>query len=357
MNIETLIRETNPAPLSAIPGPDSFEARSTLLRLIEAPNPRRRPTVGRLTFAGIGAVAVVVAAVVVAVTVSSTTKAVPASAATVLVNAAGVAAAQPTLPALNPGQYYYEKTVYLQNCTFVEQGADAATGLVYLSPIASETWTTLDGSGSEQSAPQGPGHFQTSKEQAIWAASGQPNECIQTSSTRDVPPSTPDDPGITSLPADPTALGALIAAGRVSDIGQVSAGNGRCPSQNGDSKQVFAPGQVCNVAAQFDIVNNLLGAPEAPTKVGPVLYQILAQLPGVEIIGTQTDALGRSGTAIEDPNSGDVVVLDRTNGSLLETETLATTKTSSPGVPVGAVLQSTTFGAVGIVNASGVVPN
>jgi photosystem II stability/assembly factor-like uncharacterized protein len=33
MNIETLVREANPAPLDTVPGPDSFEARRTLLQL------------------------------------------------------------------------------------------------------------------------------------------------------------------------------------------------------------------------------------------------------------------------------------------------------------------------------------
>ena len=96
-------------------------------------------------------------------------------------------------------------------------------------------------------------------------------------------------------------LAALIAAGRVTDAGRLTTGTGHCPSQNGESAQVFVHGQVCSVTAQFDIVNNLLELPVASNKLGPVLYRILAQLPGVEVIGTRTDALGRSGTAIEDP--------------------------------------------------------
>lgn len=303
-----------------------------------------------------------VAAVAIAVTVTITNvgEKPTVAAAAVLDRAAQVAAAQAVLPPLSSGQYYYEKSVILQNCGFsVLNSEGTQTPVFYLSPIVSETWTAADGSGSEQSAPQGSGHFLSSADQALWAASGQPNHCIQTTSTRAIPPSTPDEPGVTLLPSDPTTLGALLAAGRVNDVGQVSPSSpkGGCPSRSGDSAQVFAPGQVCNVAAQFDIVNNLLTFPVAPLILGPVLYHVLAQLPGVAIIGSRTDAIGRSGTAIEDPSSGDVVVLDPTTGLLLETEILTTTATASPGVPVGTVLYSVTYAPGGVANALGSVPN
>jgi hypothetical protein len=120
---------------------------------------------------------------------------------------------------------------------------------------------------------------------------------------------------------------------------------------------IVVPGQVCSVAAQFDIVNNLLKLPEASNKLGPVLYRILAQLPGVEVIGTRTDAFGRTGTAIEDPNSGDVVVLNATTRPLLEIENFSTDKLAVAGVPTGSVLDSTTFGGVSVVNADGALPS
>jgi hypothetical protein len=312
---------------------------------------------GRVKLVGLGTIAAGVA-VGVAVVAPTVTQTPVASAATVLIDAAGVAAAQAPLPALSPGQYYYEKTVVLQSCSFDEDGdgADSSAQAVYLSPMTKQVWTASDGSGRVETSPDGSGHFQTSAEQAAWAASGKPNECIEPGDTSTTPPSALSEPGIPSLPSDPTTLGTLIAAGRVTDGGELTPNTGHCPSQNGGSAQVFSPGQVCSVSAQFDIVNNLLGLPEAPAKLGPVLYRILAQLPGVEIIGTETDGLGRSGTAIEDPSGGDVVVLNPTDGTLLETETLATTATSSSGVPTGTVLQSTTFGTVGVVSGNSVVP-
>jgi hypothetical protein len=359
MNLEMLVREVNPAPLDSIPGPDSLQARRLVAQLTADHSQPPRWLTRRSTIAGLGAAAAAVAATVVVVTVSSTTQVAPASAASVLIKAAQVAAAQTVLPPLGSGQYYYEKTVILQNCSFGwnDNLSDESAQAVYLTPTASQFWTTSDGSGSVESAPQGPGHFQTAAEQMAWAKSGAPNECIEPASTTHYQPSVDREPGIPFLPSGPTTLAALIAAGRVTDAGQLRPGTGHCPSQNGESTQVFVPGQVCSVAAQFDIVNNLLELPEASHKLGPVLYRILAQLPGVEIIGTRTDALGRTGTAIEDPSSGDVVVLDTTTGALLEIETLSTTKLAVAGVPAGSVLNSTTFGDVRVVNADGTVPN
>jgi hypothetical protein len=314
---------------------------------------RRRQSV--LAVASVAALAVAITA-----TVTNVGQKPTFAAAAVLDRAAQAAVKHPALAPLRAGQYYYEKNVILQNCGFsVPSSAGTETPVVYLSSVVAETWTEANGSGREQTTPQGPGRFLSAQEQSLWAASGQSNPCLLPSDTRTIPPSTAAEPGVTSLPTDPTALGALLAAGRVNDVGQVypSSPTGWCPSQNGDAAQVFAPGQICNVAAQFDIVNNLLGYPGAPLLLGPVLYHVLAQLPGVEVIGSQSDAIGRTGTAIEDPSSGDVVVLDPSTGLLLETETLATSANSIPGVALGTVLDSTTYAAIGVANAMGSVPN
>ena len=93
-----------------------------------------------------------VAAVAIAVTVTITNvgEKPTVAAAAVLDRAAQVAAAQAVLPPLSSGQYYYEKSVILQNCGFsVLNSEGTQTPVFYLSPIVSETWTAADGSGSE----------------------------------------------------------------------------------------------------------------------------------------------------------------------------------------------------------------
>jgi hypothetical protein len=152
----------------------------------------------------------------------------------------------------------------------------------------------------------------------------------------------------------------LIAAGRVDDVGRVAPSATACPSKNGNAPQIYVDGEVCNVAAQFDIVNNLLVSPQGPAKLGAVLYQVMAELPGVKLIGSRTDAIGRTGTAIEDPSSGDVLVLDPTTGALLETETLVTRSAPmagvAPGLPIGTAINANTYGPHGVVNGEGLTP-
>ena len=76
-----------------------------------------------------------------------------------------------------------------------------------------------------------------------------------------------------------------------------------------------------------------------------------------ERFGQHTDAVGRTGTAIQDPSSGDVVVIDTVTGTLLETETIATGKTHFRGVPPGTVTGAVTYVTVAVVNAEGSTPS
>lgn len=88
MNIETIVRDANPAPLDTVPGPDSLEARRTLLRLtsgdqgpaaVRHRSPIKHPAV--LTVFGVAAL-VIAAIVTPIVTHRSTPSRVPATAAT-----------------------------------------------------------------------------------------------------------------------------------------------------------------------------------------------------------------------------------------------------------------------------------
>jgi hypothetical protein len=124
-----------------------------------------------------------------------------------------------------------------------------------------------------------------------------------------------------------------------------------CPSVPSSSEPQRDP---CSTASQFKTAVNLLSFPTAPQRLGAVLYEILAKLPGVMVIGSQVDALGRSGTAIEDPSSGNVFVLDPSTGDFLEWEQLATT--SSPGIAAGSLESAETFGPVSIVSGLGTLP-
>jgi hypothetical protein len=117
------------------------------------------------------------------------------------------------------------------------------------------------------------------------------------------------------------------------------------------------------VADQFLIAADLLFYPDGQAKLGAALYRVLAQLPGVIVIGSRTDTLGRSGTAIEDPSSGQVFVIDPTTGVLLEEQILATSQNASQGVSgtfrvrPGTELSTATLGPVSVVNDLGKIPS
>jgi hypothetical protein len=145
--------------------------------------------------------------------------------------------------------------------------------------------------------------------------------------------------------------------------GDVSASAKHCPVHSVDSSSEVPPGDMCSVADQFFIAANLLFYPDGQAKLGAARYRVLAQLAGVIVIGQRTDALGRTGTAIEDPGSGQVFVLDPTTGALLEEQVLATHQNASQGVSgtfrvrPGTVLSTATLGPVSVVNDLGNLPS
>lgn len=262
----------------------------------------------------------------------------PSAAAAVLTQAAAAATNQPPLPALGAGQYYYQANIEVQGCT-MQLPDDSA--VYYQDPETHKNWVASDGTGSVQLVAEPGGRWLTPQDQAKWQAAGSPrNGCAVTSGLLPLA----SDAAILALPTDPKVLGSLIAQGRIDDIGQMLPPQDQCTGTD-----------ACTTAREFDLVNNLLTSPVAVSKLGAVLYQILSQLPGVEVIGTRTDALGRTGTAVEDPSSGDVIVLDPSTGTLLETQSLAQVM-NPDGVTPGTVIGSVTFGPVSVVNGLGTLP-
>jgi hypothetical protein len=271
----------------------------------------------------------------------------PSAAAATLLQAAAAASSQPTLPLLGAGQYYYQANIEKQLCVWPLSSGTAVVN--YLNLNTHENWVAGNGTGSVRLVADPGGRWLTSQDKAKWQAAGSPkNFCSLTT------PLLPlgSDAAILALPTDPTVLGSLIAEGRVDDVGRILPAPGPCaqattsPTQNDSA---------CSIRGQFDVVNNLLTSPVAVNKLGAVFFHILSQLPGVELIGTRTDALGRSGTAVENPSSGDVLVLDPSTGNLLETQSLASAG-NTLGVTSGTVIGSVTFGPVSVVHGLGTLP-
>jgi hypothetical protein len=338
---------------------------------------RLAPTRTRVALATTGAVVITACSLVLGGAFNGTTPRTPHSSDAVvalLTDAATAAASQASVPRLRTGQYYYERNLVSSiNLCQVHTtsgggqvllgGAEPGDGPMfnYVQDATREEWSTAVNEGAVEDTLTGVGHLFDAAEQAAWLRDGSPSieHCADPLSggLQDIAAPTTGSGGVGDLPTDPTTLGSLIAAGRVNDVGQVSAGDGHCPSKAGDAPQIYPQGAVCSVSAQFDIANNLLVAPEGPQVVGPALYQILAKLPGVEELGTRTDALGRSGTAIEDPSTGTVFLIDTTTGALLEQQDIEVSlPAANSDVPVGTVRYSVSFGALSVVNGLGVRP-
>jgi len=294
------------------------------------------------------------------------------SAVTFLNHAIAVTNSQPPIPTLGAGQYYYESvhSSGIAACRVVTL-PDGSTGLyagttigqpflVYVVSWDQESWTTENGSGGVRDV-NGTGHFINSAQQSQWVADGSPslNNCAGPLTTSTISPTTtaPEDgSGILALPTSPSALGSLIAQGRVNPYGVVSPSNVMCPTTaRGGAPTPDANGQ-CSTTEQFDIASALLQQTEGPQLLGPALFHILAKLPGVSDVGSVTDAEGRVGVGIEYTGAGHstVFVIDPTSGQLLEEQSLASNSTlATGGISAGTVTSTITFGTLSVVNGLG----
>lgn len=86
--------------------------------------------------------------------------------------------------------------------------------------------------------------------------------------------------------------------------------------------------------AVFDTIGDLLVSPASP-EVRQALYRVAAGLPGVRLVGTVTDGIGRTGTAVERGDGRSTVryIIDPSSGELLETVVIA--NRDLPAVPAG----------------------
>jgi len=319
--------------------------------------PRVRATWRRPTLVGLAAA--VVAAVSFTPLLLSPTM---SSADTILHHAIELTSNQAPVPALGAGQYYYEavhvSAIAACRLSTLPDGSRELDGglandlpyFVYEQTDTSQSWTGADGSGGA-TATDISGHFITAAQQRQWVTDGSPSltHCVPSSGVfTTTPPLSTGERGVTTLPTSPSELGNLLAHGRVGPEGEVYPTNTECPaSQTG----------ICTTATQFDIAWNLLSsATEAPQLLGPVLYAILAKLPGVTDFGSVTDANGQVGAGIA--YNSEILVIDPTTGRLLATETVASSSDlAAGGVSQGDVTSAETFGTLLVVNHLGATSN
>jgi hypothetical protein len=311
--------------------------------LAPAPHRRRRPR--RRTVIAIAAAGLAIAiAIPIALPGGVTGGADPAAAA-VLHRVALRAAQQPPDPAPLPGQYLYTRSESASTFLFVV--GDGRT-LFFHQPLIRASWIGPDGSGRILSTA-GEVTFLAEKDRATWIAAGSPDLCADVceGQTRDEP----FGPGelaireLPDLPTDPEELLELLERREI--VGGPS----------GDWET-------------FAIIGDLLRETSLQPKERAALYQVAAELPGVELVGRVVDGAGRPGVAVAytrtntDAPSRHQLIFDPTTAELLgENEVLTEDSTidvesGGPGAiyglvgPAGTLAYSTTYLVSGVVDST-----
>jgi hypothetical protein len=102
-----------------------------------------------------------------------------------------------------------------------------------------------------------------------------------------------------ALPTDPVELAAVLQKSFTDGFPSASA----------------SPGAVTQDQELYVVVGDLLRESPASPALREALFKVAAGIPGVAAAGNYTDALGRTGTAVE--RSGETLVIDQANGVLL----------------------------------------
>ena len=330
----------NPVHLEEFFGAGDSPAAVEQLRRILAAEPRTfyafdafdapRPTHRRALVAA--SVAVVAGAAAVVTTVLPGTPGGPTSAAASVLSHEARVAAQQAPTELPAGEYLYTKSVVQQLATFGygNSGRSVLPGATVSGPsesfnvlrlVTRQVWSAADGSG-RMVEQFGPPSFPTTADRQAWEADGSPS-LSPSSGTIDQTegPGSLTVANLSALPTDPATLGNEIAERKVIDGPQ---GN----------------------AETFKIIGELLSETDASPALRSALYEVAAGLSGVSLVGTVTDSLDRSGTAVSYSTAGETheLIFNPTTSSLLATEDTVTNPSEAGlSVPVGTVVGSTTY--------------
>jgi hypothetical protein len=304
MNTEILLRQVDPARDAEIPGPDSPEgvrirvqAMSRSLADGPTPDPRARRKVG-ISIGTLVAVAATVALLVVLLPASVGPLNSKASAA--LARLAAQAATVPT--SLGAGQYAYTEVEGPVSTIGESTGPRGPSFTEYLTGTV-QTWVAADGSGRRVRTTDPTPHFFTAADRVAWVAAGSPPAVVppgQLTTVQVFGASTASEVNgpiplynVTGLPTDSTTLTQIL-----DNENQGDQSLGTLPA--GIKSLDFASS--CSTAActLFERAVALLQGPDigATPALRQALFEVLATVPGVELLGTTTDQAGQSGVGL-----------------------------------------------------------
>jgi hypothetical protein len=316
------------APLAAVRdeelsgAAESKPARALLAAILATPPHRVRRRRRRLA---LSAVAVTAAAAITAVAVQlggSSRGTERASAATVLRHAAAVARSRPGLLP-GSGRYLSVKSIDAYLGTDTDSPSFSA-----IFPHVREIWVGADGGWTRQYS--GPHRFLSERDRRNWIAHGRPDLGRVGTSEARIGPLRPLD-----LPTDPDALYRRLE--------QESVGHGNSTPDE-----------------MLQLVGNSLRETNASPAQRAALYTVAARIPGVELVGDVTDALGRRGVAVarEDDHAKIryTLVFDPKTAALLAEEQVVLPGNAF-GYPAGTRIGLATYVKTGIVDSIGARPS
>jgi hypothetical protein len=321
-SIDELVRD-----FALVPGDDAHErmagevARRRLRREMAE---ERRPRRSRLVFpvAVAGGLAAVILAVVALLPSHDASAPAPASAAVVLERVARVAVRRPADAYPGPHQYLYLK--FREGWTQV-----ANSTIAYRTTDTQQDWVAPNGSGRQRYIADGAPRFLTPRDRAAWLAAGRPRltapSIDATYPSAGSPAGNQIDPR--GLPTEPSALRRAIVTR-------------------------FERGTF-NVEQTFELAGTLLQDSSSPA-LRAAVYRMVAGLPGVQLLGRQTDALGRHGVVVGLTNSAGVrseLVFDPATSDVLEAAYVQMKPNRALRLPPGTVVHYFAYQGRGVVDS------
>jgi hypothetical protein len=338
MNIENLIAESNPIRLADVADGDSPHAQRTLAQVMapgygesvarhgrpargthggqpgrSAPRTLRRAAAGLALSAG--AAALLITQLSSGghegrknVAVPRASAGTPRTARAAWGSLSLVADAQPLESPPGPGQFEYTASLAL-NWIDTYNGATTSYNVSYTE--RRQIWIGSDGSGRIVETYSNP-QLGTAKDRAGWIAAGRPSLAVAPSDSTFGPGQlSVGPPNLNRLPDDPAKLATLLEARKI----------------EGGPK---GPGE------DFVQVGDLLREDYVRPALRSAIFIVAEQIPGVRLLGTVTDQVGRSGIGLAYVNSWpaqgetgkSVLVFDPKTSKMIAEETYVTsTKT------------------------------
>jgi hypothetical protein len=315
VNVDALIREANPVA-EEIESPDSAHARRVLDGILALP--RRYPAKERRNLIVVGIVAILVVAVVMSQLVSNSLIRPSTAAAAELRRLARISGASKAAPTtLGPGQYLYSEIEALQGAGFFTGKHPAADQFDITYRKTVQEWQAASGAGREVVTYDSPPTFTTPASRAGWVLSGRPSIA---------PPS--DEPNgsnewswsaSSKFAARPPSDSTLpIRVGKLQVLLQ-HGGRDLPKSLVANVDTLSTPAGTFGAAAEILETPSTGSTPELRS----ALYKVMADVPGVQLLGRAIDRVGRTGIEIAAPPSDGErtqLIINPSTGNILQTE-------------------------------------